>query len=275
MAYSNQTTHYGLPLPTGSDKSTWTDTNTAFSAIDQAIYEAAQGGSSQAAAIAQLQSQMTTANANISENASDIAEEVATRTSQDAAHTTAIGAINTKLGSNDITGHSDGTVTGVLLGLITEANGIRALLVPADETATAQTVTGATVNNLEIAGNGFGAQVATRTLLTATASVSLSTSSSYDYVADIWRLTAAQVQNLFKGEVEAGNSYRIGRFLMSVGSNNDFSGMNDLYMFVRENGIAQIGPRSTGGSLTYSTGTKLMGMDAFQLFNSVTLPDAE
>lgn len=40
MSYTNSTTHYALPLPTGSDKSLFTDTNQAFQDIDAAIYSA-------------------------------------------------------------------------------------------------------------------------------------------------------------------------------------------------------------------------------------------
>ena len=45
MAYSNQTTHYGLPLPTSGDKSTFLDTNESFGRIDGAIYGAATDAS--------------------------------------------------------------------------------------------------------------------------------------------------------------------------------------------------------------------------------------
>lgn len=41
MAYSNQTTHYGLPQPTSGDKSTFLDTNEAFGRVDSALYGAA------------------------------------------------------------------------------------------------------------------------------------------------------------------------------------------------------------------------------------------
>ena len=40
MSYTNETTYYGLPLPTGSDKSTFTDNNTAFQAVDAALHTA-------------------------------------------------------------------------------------------------------------------------------------------------------------------------------------------------------------------------------------------
>lgn len=42
MSYTNETTYYGLPLPTGSDKSAFTDNNTAFQAVDAALHTAAE-----------------------------------------------------------------------------------------------------------------------------------------------------------------------------------------------------------------------------------------
>lgn len=59
MAYSNQTTHYGLPLPVGSDKSSWLDNNTAFAAIDTAIYQASTDAGAAAGDIAQLQNDVS------------------------------------------------------------------------------------------------------------------------------------------------------------------------------------------------------------------------
>lgn len=46
MAYSNQTTHYGLPQPTSGDKSTFLDTNEAFGRVDSALYGAATDATS-------------------------------------------------------------------------------------------------------------------------------------------------------------------------------------------------------------------------------------
>lgn len=40
MAYSGQTTHYGLPKYVSTDKPSWLDTNDAFDTIDAAIYAA-------------------------------------------------------------------------------------------------------------------------------------------------------------------------------------------------------------------------------------------
>lgn len=118
MSYTNQTTHYGLPLPTGSDKSTWLDTNEAFQAVDAALYAAAQGSGSASSAISTLQSQMSTANANIATNAAAITAEETARTTADTAHSNAISAINTKLGTTSLQGHGDGTVTGVVSDLV-------------------------------------------------------------------------------------------------------------------------------------------------------------
>lgn len=42
MSYTNETTYYGLPLPVGSDKSTFTDNNTAFQAVDAALHTAVE-----------------------------------------------------------------------------------------------------------------------------------------------------------------------------------------------------------------------------------------
>lgn len=56
MASTNKTTHYDLPLFVGTDKPTWLgDFNSAMSALDNAIYQAAQ-------AAATAQSQATAAN---------------------------------------------------------------------------------------------------------------------------------------------------------------------------------------------------------------------
>lgn len=42
MSYTNETTYYGLPLPTGSDKSTWTDDNAAKERIDADLHSAVE-----------------------------------------------------------------------------------------------------------------------------------------------------------------------------------------------------------------------------------------
>lgn len=42
MSSTNTTTHYGLPVYQGTDLAEWTDTNTAFASIDDAVYTAEQ-----------------------------------------------------------------------------------------------------------------------------------------------------------------------------------------------------------------------------------------
>lgn len=54
MAYSNQTAHYGLPLPTGADKSTWLDANDGFQAVDTALYGAVTALSEDQLIVSQL-----------------------------------------------------------------------------------------------------------------------------------------------------------------------------------------------------------------------------
>lgn len=45
MSYTNQTTHYGIPLPTQNDLVNGLDWNTSSEAIDTAVYEASQAAS--------------------------------------------------------------------------------------------------------------------------------------------------------------------------------------------------------------------------------------
>ena len=45
MGYTNETTHYGIPLPLGSDLTTPMDYNTAAEAVDAAVFEAVSNSS--------------------------------------------------------------------------------------------------------------------------------------------------------------------------------------------------------------------------------------
>lgn len=75
MASTNKTTHYDLPLFVGTDKPTWLgDFNSAMTALDNAIYHAAQ-------AAATAQSQATTANSTATAASSN-----ATTAIQNASH---------------------------------------------------------------------------------------------------------------------------------------------------------------------------------------------
>lgn len=55
MSYQSGTTHYNLPQTVGSDKRDWSDTNTAFAAIDTAIYQASSEASSASSAASNAQ----------------------------------------------------------------------------------------------------------------------------------------------------------------------------------------------------------------------------
>ena len=67
MAYSLQTTHYGLPLPTGSDKSSFLDTNEAFTAIDTALYGAVTGQSQIATDVQNLNTEILGIQSDVTE----------------------------------------------------------------------------------------------------------------------------------------------------------------------------------------------------------------
>lgn len=97
MAYATGTTHYNLPQTVGTDKRDWTDTNQAFNDIDAAIYGAVSDVAAAGTAIEGLESRMTTAEGNISDNAADI-------TSLDTRMTTAEGAITSMSGRIDNVG---------------------------------------------------------------------------------------------------------------------------------------------------------------------------
>ena len=65
MAYTNQTTNYGLPLPVDSDRSTFLDTNTAFAAVDTALKGAVDGVASAASDITALTTRVSSAESAI------------------------------------------------------------------------------------------------------------------------------------------------------------------------------------------------------------------
>ena len=72
MAYSNQTTHYGLPLPTGADKSTFLDTNQAFTDVDTALYAAETGISGVQSDVQDLNTAVTNLSTTVTGQATDI-----------------------------------------------------------------------------------------------------------------------------------------------------------------------------------------------------------
>lgn len=72
MGYSSQTTHYGLPLPVGSDKSTFLDTNEAFTAVDTALYGAVTGQAQVETDVQNLNNEITGIQSDITGIQSDI-----------------------------------------------------------------------------------------------------------------------------------------------------------------------------------------------------------
>lgn len=77
MSYTNETTYYGLPLPTGSDKSTFTDNNTAFQAVDAALHTASEGVAQAAEDITSLTGRVGDCETNISNITTDLGLEKA------------------------------------------------------------------------------------------------------------------------------------------------------------------------------------------------------
>lgn len=98
MSYATGTTHYNLPVTTGSDKRDWSDTNQAFTDIDAALYGAVSDAADNTAAITALDTRLTTAESDISTNAGNI-------TSLDTRLTTAEGAITSMSGRIDDVGN--------------------------------------------------------------------------------------------------------------------------------------------------------------------------
>ena len=86
MSYANGTEHYNLPQTVGTDKRDWFDTNSAFAAIDAALYAAATGQAADAEAISTINGKITT----IEENITSLQGTVGN-------HTTQIGALQTSV----------------------------------------------------------------------------------------------------------------------------------------------------------------------------------
>lgn len=129
MAYSQQTTHYGLPLPTSGDKSTFLDTNDAFGRIDSDIYEAKTNATAAVQDIGQIQLDVSQLKASTLEMQTDISQLTSRQTISEtnitalqSAMTTAqadVTKLQNDYGSTDISDIGDGTVTGAIHALAT------------------------------------------------------------------------------------------------------------------------------------------------------------
>lgn len=65
MGYTNETTHYGIPLPLGSDKTTPMDYNTSAQKVDTDLFEAKTDSASALQKANQLQHDLATTNNNV------------------------------------------------------------------------------------------------------------------------------------------------------------------------------------------------------------------
>lgn len=125
MSYSNQTTHYGLPLPTGSDRSVWTDNNTAFEAIDGAIYTASQNATGASEAVSAMATTVTGHTASISTlnaNVATLSTSVSGLESDVDTAESAISALSTRVTA--VEGGLDGCVKPFKVGDTARIHGI-------------------------------------------------------------------------------------------------------------------------------------------------------
>ena len=65
MGYTNETTHYSIPLPIGSDKTTPMDYNTSAQEVDTVLFEAKTDSASALQKANQLQQDLSTTNDNV------------------------------------------------------------------------------------------------------------------------------------------------------------------------------------------------------------------
>ena len=125
MGSTNKTAHYELPQFVANDKPSWLgDVNEAMEAIDTGIYGAKSSadGAQQTAnnAVAGVQSAgtrmdgMQTQLDTVATQANQTATTVAGHTSSIATNSANINTLNSRLGSTDISGIGDGTVTGAI-----------------------------------------------------------------------------------------------------------------------------------------------------------------
>lgn len=73
MAYSAQTAHYGLPLPVGSDRSSFLDTNESFNAVDTALYNAVTQNAQTEQEVQDLNAEIVALQSTVEGYAGDIA----------------------------------------------------------------------------------------------------------------------------------------------------------------------------------------------------------
>lgn len=125
MGSTNKTAHYELPQFVANDKPSWLgDVNEAMEAIDTGIYgakssadgaqqtanNAVAGVASAGTRMDGIQTQLDT----VATQANQTATTVAGHTSSIATNSANINTLNSRMGSTDISGIGDGTVTGAI-----------------------------------------------------------------------------------------------------------------------------------------------------------------
>lgn len=128
MGSTNKTAHYELPQFVANDKPSWLgDVNEAMEAIDTGIYgakssadgaqqtanNAVAGVASAGTRMDGIQTQLDT----VATQANQTATTVAGHTSSIATNSANINTLNSRMGSTDISGIGDGTVTGAIASI--------------------------------------------------------------------------------------------------------------------------------------------------------------
>ena len=65
MSYTNSTEHYHIPLPSGTDKSLFTDWNTCASAVDAALYAAVTASNTHTTQIQEIVTELASITADL------------------------------------------------------------------------------------------------------------------------------------------------------------------------------------------------------------------
>lgn len=148
MGSTNKTAHYELPQFVANDKPSWLgDVNEAMEAIDTGIYgakssadgaqqtanNAVAGVASAGTRMDGIQTQLDT----VATQANQTATTVAGHTSSIATNSANINTLNSRMGSTDISGIGDGTVTGAISAISGGGGGGTEIVVDGNHTGPA------------------------------------------------------------------------------------------------------------------------------------------
>ena len=164
MAYSAQTTHYGLPLPTGSDKSSFLDTNESFTVVDTALYAAVTGQAEVETEVQNLNAEILTMQSGITDINTAIGglqNGLASTNLLVQEHADDITALES--GKQDKTDNNLVTTDKTIVGAINELAGAGPGTVDADDVTYDNTTSGLTATNVQdaideiVSGGGVNA----------------------------------------------------------------------------------------------------------------------